>query len=216
MAYVDKTLFEVTVSNSVNNQTQNVPGKFGTFADNVFTGDVCSAGTICVQHSLIPSEGYEALDDGNGGTVSILNGNTWYFTVAANGAAGSVGDHTGLYFCNTYDVAKATIGNDKVNIGAKTLGLSLPADVRGDFTEAIVGEQYTFGVGNFSTAPGTGVTTGYATISNGFLVYTATKPTTEGTVYFELLRAKNMNEGVKYVGLGYVLKCHRVTSVQSI
>lgn len=209
MAYVAKTMFEVTVSNSVNNQTQNVPGKFGTNTGASFTPDICSAGTLCVQNGLIPSEGYESLKDANGNTFSILNGNTWYFNVASNGSAGDVGDHTGIYAFNNYDVQKFSNGSNVVNLGSDTLGLSLPAGERGDFTEIIVGEQYTFGVGNFSTAPTADV--GYATISNGFLAFTSNKPTTAGAVYFELLRTKDVNYGTSYFGKGYVLKAKRVT-----
>lgn len=216
MSYVANTMFEDTVSNSSNDVTVNVSGKFGTNTGASFVPDVCSAGTICVRNGLIPSEGYEAIDDRNGGTVTILNGNTWYMNVATDGSAGSVGDHTGLYFCDTYDVQKFTSGGSVVNIGSETLGLSAPSGSLVNFKEAVVGKQYTLGVGNFSTAPSAGVSTGYATISNGFLVYTASEPTTAGEVYFKLLRTKNQNYGTSYWGLGYVVEVERVTSVQVI
>ncbi|MBQ0125477.1 MAG: hypothetical protein KBS59_04030 [Clostridiales bacterium] len=208
MAFIDKTMFEVTVSNSVRNQTQNVPGKFGTNTGASFVAADCSAGTLCVQNGLIPSEGYEAIPSG-GSTVSILNGNTWYYNVAADGTKGMLGDHTGIYAFNNYDVNKVGSGDLQFNLGAKTLGVGLPAGNRGDFCEIIIGEQYTFGLGNFSTAPSAGVSTGYATIDDGFLVYSASAPAAGSGVYFEILRTKNMNEGTSYWGKGYVLRALR-------
>jgi hypothetical protein len=202
MAFIDKTMFEVTVSNSVNNQTQNVPGKFGTGTGAGFTAQDCSAGLLCVQNGLIPSEGYESV------TPAILNGNTWFFNAAANGNGGMLGDHTGIYAFNNYDVNKAVSGSNQWNVGAQTLGLGLPAGNRGDFCEIIVGEQYTFGSGNFSTAP-TDSTYRYATIANGLLVASTSAPAAGSGVYFEILRQKPVNEGTTYWGVGYVLKAMR-------
>lgn len=199
MALIQKTMFEVLVSNSTRNGTQNVAGKFGTYADETFTPDVCSAGFMCEQAALIPSEGYEA--------YSILNGNTWYFVAATDGEiTGQPGDHTGIYAFNNYDVNKVTSGELQYNLGANTLGLSLPADTRGDFTELIVGEQYGFGSGNFSAVPNL-ETQGYATISNG-LWTPATEAPASG-VYAQILRSKNVTEGTSNWGTEYVLKIFR-------
>lgn len=204
MAYIDKTMFEVTVSNSLRNQTQNVPGKFGTGTGEGFVGADCSAGLLCVQNGLLPLAGYEEF--------GMVNGNSWYMNAATSGTAGMLGDHTGIYACNTYDVSKVTNGDLSYNLGAKTLGLGIPAGERGDFTEIIVGEQYTFGAGNFSTAPGAGVSTGYATIANGLLVYSASAPAAGSGVYFQILRTKPVNEGTTYWGVGYVLKALRAAN----
>lgn len=202
MAFIDKTMFEVTVSNSVNNQTQNVPGKFGTGTGNGFTKQDCSAGLLCVRNGLIPSEGYENL------STPILNGNTWYFNAATDGADGDrVGDHTGIYAFNNYNVNRAISGDNAWNLGAKTLGLGLPAGERGDFCEIIIGEQYTFGAGNFSTAPTSASL--YATISDGRLVAGTAAPAAGDGVYFKILRTKNINEGTSYWGTGYVLEAAR-------
>lgn len=198
-------MFEVLVSNSVRNQIQNVAGKFGTGTGAGFVATDCPAGTICVRNGLIPCEGYEDVKDAQGNAVPILNGNTWYFNAATNGTVvGRTGDHTGLYVSNTYNVQNL----NGYNIGAKTLGLGIPAGDRGDFIELIVGEQYGFGLDCFSTAPSAGVTTGYATIANGELVYSATAPTTAG-VYLILLRTKNINEGTSFAGNGYVCEVAR-------
>ena len=205
MAFIANTMFEVKVSNSVNNQTQNVPGKFGTGTGAGFTAQDCSAGILCVQNGLLPLEGYEA--------ANRLNGNSWYFNVATDGNDGLLGDHTGIYAFNNYDVSKAvsTNGNgNQWNVGFETLGLGLPAGNRGDFCEIIIGEQYTFGAGNFSTAPGEGVSTGYATIANGRLVYSASAPADGSGVAFQILRTIPVNEGTTYWGLGYILKAIRV------
>lgn len=196
-------MFEVKVSNSINDQTQHVAGVYGTGTGSSFTAAVCPAGTLCVQNGLTTSEGYESF--------GILNGNTWYFNAATSGTVtGFTGDHTGIYAFNNYDVSKVTGGGITVNLGAKTLGLSLPAGERGDFCEIRIGEQYAFDAENFSTAPGSTDTTGYATISGGKLVFASTAPVTSGSVYFELLRVVNVNEGASYVGKGYVVKALRV------
>lgn len=194
-------MFEVTVSNSLRDQTQNVPGKFGTGTGGSFTPAVCNAGTLCVKNGLIPMEGYE--------DYNILNGNTWYFnaTTADVIPAGMTGDHTGIYAFNNYDVNKATSGSNQWNLGANTLGLSLPAGNRGDFLELIVGEQYTWGADNFSTAVSTNK---YATVgANGQWVPAAAAPTTSGVVYAEILRTKPINEGTDFWGDGYVLVIKR-------
>lgn len=208
MAFVANTMFEVKVSNSVNNQTQNVPGKFGTGTGTTFAAVDCSAGTLCVQNGLIPSEGYEA--------KNILNGNTWYFNAATDGTSGGAqGDHTGIYAFNNYDVSKAVNGDNQWNIGFETLGLGLPAGNRGDFTEIIIGEQYTFGKGNFSTAPGDTATTGYATIAAGKLVYSASAPAAGSGVAFQILRRIPINQGTSFWGYGYVLKALRTAPAAS-
>ena len=197
------SMFEVTVSNSTRNQIQNVPGKFGTGTGSGFAGAVCPAGTLCVQNGLIPSEGYEAFN--------IVNGNTWYFnaTTANQVVTGMNGDHTGIYACNTYDVNKATDSNgNSWNLGANTLNLSVPANERGDFTELIVGEQYTWGSANFSTAVSTNK---FATIgANGQWVPASAAPSTGGQIYAAILRSKNINQGAQLADTGYVLKILRV------
>lgn len=209
MAFTAQTMFEVTVSNSVRNQTQNVPGKFGSNTGASFVAADCDAGLLCVPNGLIPSEGYEAIPNGTETPTTILNGNTWYFNAAADGTKGMLGDHTGIYAFNNYDVNKVGSGDLQYNLGAKTLGVGLPAGNRGDFCEIIIGEQYTFGKGNFSTAPSAGVEAGYATISSGKLVFSANAPDAGVGVYFRVLRAKNMNEGASYWGKGYVLQALR-------
>ena len=194
-------MFEVTVSNSVRNQTQNVPGYYGTGTGSGFTSAVCAAGQLCVQNGLVPMEGYEEFD--------ILNGNTWYFNVATSGkVTGFTGDHTGIFAFNNYDVNKVTdAAGNSWNIGFNTLGISLPAGERGDFCELLVGEQYTFGLDNLTAAPTTGQI--YATVSAaGKWTPTNTAPT-DGSVYAEILRTKPVNEGAYYWGTGYVLRIVR-------
>lgn len=207
MAFADKTMFEVKVSNSVNNQTQNVAGKFGTGTGATFAAADCSAGTLCVRNGLLPVEGYESFTE-TGGAYRFLNGNTWYFNAATNGTSGGMyGDHTGIFACNNYDVQKVGEGDQLYNLGAKTLGLGVPAGMRGDFTEIIIGEQYTFGTGNFSTAPTTG--SKYATIANGKLVAAAAAPAAASGVYFEIVRSYHETEGATDWGVVYVLMAKR-------
>ena len=204
MAYIANTAFEVKVSNSIYDGIQNVAGKFGSFSGATFTPDVCSAGFMCTQNSLVPNQGYERL------TTPILNGNTWFFEAAATGiVAGMTGSRTGIYAANTYNVNQVVSANGdlKYNLGVNTLGLAIPADEFGDFTELMVGEMYTWGVGNFASVPPVGQ---YVEIANGlFTASSATAPTTAGTVYGQVLRTEPFNEGASFWGDGYIVKIFR-------
>ena len=199
MAKIANTAFEVVVSNAKRNETQNITGKFGSFDGETFIADACSAGFICELHSRLPLEGYTEF--------GFKNKNSWYVVAATDGIiAGQPGDHTGLYACNTYDVQKVNVAGMAVNIPGKTLGLPVPADERGDFTELLVGETYAFGAGNFSTLPTT--TNKYCTVSNGRLVGSSSAPTT-GAVYFELVEIARFTEGARDGGAKYILKALR-------
>ena len=170
--------FEVYVSNSIRNGLQNITGKYGSFSGETFTAEDCQAGMLCKATKRMPLEGYEE---------HLKNGNSWYMEKATTGAVeGLNGDHTGVYACNNYDVAKAKVGNSVINFGGQTLGLGLLADERGDFTELMVGEQYNFGKDNFSTVPSDIAATPYATVDNGHWKAAATKPT-DGSIYAEVL-----------------------------
>ena len=200
MAFTANTAFEVKVSNGIYDGVQNVAGKFGTMDGTTYTGADISAGFFAVQHSLIPSEGYEA--------ASIKNGNTWYFTQASSGiVTGFPGDHTGIYAANPYDVNKLTDGGDiTVNFGEKTLGLGIPAGVTGTFTELRVGEQYKWGAGNFAATPTVGQ---YVTISSGKWSSSSGSAPTTGAIYGKVLRSEPFNEGASFFGTGYVVQILR-------
>ena len=203
MASIAKTAFEVSVSNITRNNVQNVPGYFGSVSDSVFTGDICPSGFLVIRNALVKSEGYEA--------QNIKNGNTWQMITATNGAPsiGRPGDRTGIFAFNTYDVRQVDDGLNLWKLGANFLGLELPAGIRGDFTEIIIGEQYTFGEGNFSTPPANASAI-YATISNGLLVASSSAPADGSGLYFEILRSKRFTEGGRDAGfIGYVCEAKR-------
>ena len=202
MASIANTAFEVSVSNITRNETQNIPGYFGSGTGTSFSADICPSGLICTRSELAQSEGYE--------DYGILNGNTWRMTAAESGTVeGRTGDHTGLYAYNSYDTAMATQGQNAWRLGANTLGLELPAGQRGDFTELIVGEQYTWASGNFSTAPTDLTTTIYATIVDGLLVAGTSAPT-DGSVYLKIYRQKNFTTGTRNAPfVGYVCEVLR-------
>lgn len=218
MAYIKNTAFEVYVTNSKRNDTQNITGKFGSFTGNDFTPDDCSAGFLCTQHSLLPNSGYESVvtmgvNESGAATdfqkaTGVKNGNSWYMVAAAAGkAAGLTGDHTGIYACNTYNVNRLGSGDMIINFAGKTLGLGIPADERGDFTELIVGEQYNFGAGNFTTVPTDSLP--YVTIANGLLAAQAAAPT-DGSVYFQVMKLDGrFTEGAYDAGAKYTLRCLR-------
>ena len=133
--------FEVIVSNSKRNDTQNITGFFGTVADDTFTPAEVEEGFLCKQHARTLNEGY--------GLHSIKNKNTWEMVAANNGLVATLpGDHTGIYAANTYNVNALTDGGLVVNFPGKTLGLKTPAGERCDFTEIIIGEMYAFGYKN--------------------------------------------------------------------
>ena len=120
-------LFELKVSNSVNNETQHVAGLFGTGTGDGFVPQRCLLGTICVQNGLLPLEGYEEFDK--------YNGNSWYFNAAPTGFVdGFTGDRTGLYVFDDYDVNKLESEAERlvIDLGQKTLDSKLPKDERGD------------------------------------------------------------------------------------
>ena len=214
MAYIKNTAFEVYVTNSKRNDTQNITGKFGSFTGNDFTPDDCSAGFLCTQHSLLPNSGYESAQSFNSTSgnfekaTGVKNGNSWYMVAAAAGrATGLTGDHTGIYACNTYNVNRLGSGDMIINFAGKTLGFGIPADERGDFTELIVGEQYNFGAGNFTTVPTDSLP--YVMIANGLLTAQAAAPT-DGSVYFQVMKLDGrFTEGAYDAGAKYTLRCLR-------
>ncbi len=209
MAYTANTMFEVIVSNSVHNQTQNVPGMYGTYSGSFAPAD-CDAGRLVVKNSLIPLRGYEDL------TPPILNGNTWYFVDAANGVSGGAyGDHTGIFAANTYDVNRVTGNGVSYNLGVNTLGLGIPSNERGNFTELLVGEHYAFGSGNFTGGTAPTSTNKYCTIANGLLTASSAVPAAGTGVYFEFLYSKPVNEGVWLGQTGYVLVAKRTAEAAS-
>lgn len=214
MAYIKNTAFEVYVTNSKRNDTQNITGKFGSFAGETFTPADCSAGFLCTQNSLLPNSGYESAQSFNStsgnfeAATGVKNGNSWYMVAAASGKAiGLTGDHTGIYACNTYNVNRLGSGDMIINFAGKTLGLGIPADERGDFTELIVGEQYNFGAGNFTTVPTASLL--YCTIENGLLVAQAAAPT-DDSVYFQVMKLDGrFTEGAYDASAKYTLRCLR-------
>lgn len=210
MDFTANTMFEVLNSNISRNSQQNVSGKFGTNTGASFSAADCDAGTLVVANGKIPIEGYESIVDANG-NPKFVNGRTFYMNVAADGTSGGAyGDHTGIYFANTYDVSKATgVNGNSWNIGFDSLGLGIPAGEYGNFTEVIIGETYGIGAGNFSTLPSDD-TYVYATIVNGKLVATDTEPSGGDGVYFDLaVSTRPVNAGATYEGEKYIITARR-------
>lgn len=200
MAFIAKTAFEVKVPPVAHDFGGNVPGYFkssGDYAD-------CSAGFLCVKDALTGSEGYSA--------YSILNGNTWDFVACANGnSSGRYGDHTGIYAFNCYNVNQVADGDNLYPVGARTLGLGLPAGRRGDFTELVVGHTYKFGAGNFTAVPGSGEI--YCTIANGLLTASSSAPTAGDGYYGVIEKTEHFTEGASDWGTGYIVRIERTVEV---
>ncbi len=203
MAFTANTMFELKVSNSVNDQLQNIPGYFGTVSGDTFTEADCDAGLICVQHALADMLGY------NG----IKNGNTWQMIAAASGsAAGHNGDHTGLYCLNNYEGNLVSNGQGaEWYLGIDTLGVGVLAGKRGTFAELIVGEQIKVGLGNFTGSTAPTDQQGYAVIANGRWTPASAAPT-DGSVYAKILRTEQVTAGAYSAGVGYILQILRSTA----
>lgn len=212
MAKIKNTAFEVKVTDSKRNDTQNITGLFGYMVSTDFVEDDCSSGFLCVKQAKLDNEGYKEpfMRSGSGFAPAsgIKNANSWQMIAAENGNSGGMyGDRTGIYACNTYDVNKAVGAGISVNIPGETLGLFTPAGERTDFTEMIVGEMYNFASGNFSVEPDDQKI--YAVISNGLLVATDTAPT-DGSVYFRNIPTEErFTRGVSDYGAKYTMICLR-------
>lgn len=193
MAAIAKTAAELRVSNHVWEKNKNVTGLFHNASD---AGEICPAGFLVKPVSLLPNQGYTGID----------NENAWIMQTAAEA------DATGeIYFCNTFNVQEIADANGNVyKVGANTLGLPLPADMRGTYTRIDgleMHDQIRFGEGNFTAAPTVGK---FATIADGLLTPAASAPTDAGTLYFEIMSTGTFTVGA-YAGFGYVqVRAHRV------
>lgn len=193
MAFIANTAFEARMTNNRNDKTANVAGKFGSFAEDVFTAADCSAGFLCVANGALPCEGF----------TGVYNENAYYMIAAP----ASVNGNTVVYACDTHDNQLIGNGDNNYFIGSETLGLGVPANRYGNFNRIVFDNvsQYRFGIGNVN---GTLGSNGFLTIANGLLVPAAAAPTAAGAIYFEVLRQGNFVEGV-YDSFGYVdVKAH--------
>ena len=196
--------FEVIVSNSKNNDTQNVTG---IAVDG--NGDPIQAvsGNLYVQTTLTLNEGYSE--------ATLKNTNTVYMKAAPNGLVeGRPGDHTGIYAHNTYDVNKITDGNLVVNFPGKTLGLVTHKGERSDYTELIVGEKYKFAISNFYAVSAYSVGDTF-TVNGGLWKLTTSASIPAGAVYAELKKISSFTEGGMYAGDGFVLEIKRKAVVDT-
>lgn len=189
MAYTANTAFEARITNGRFNDLENIAGKFGTVADSTLTPGDCSAGTLCKQAFRLPCEGF----------TGIVNENTWAMEVAT----ASEDANTQIYACNTHDVQLLSDGaGNNYAVGHKTLGLGVPADRYGNFTNIIFDGKHTyrFGIGNVSGDLGSN---GFCTIDDGLLKPAAAAPTDNGAIYFEVAGTGTFTEGAR-ASFGYV------------
>lgn len=182
MSFIANTAFQLRMTNNRYEDLQNITGLYGAVSGANFNTADCSAGFLCDMGAGIPAGGYQMVTSTAGGFE--------------------------VYACNPGDVQR--IGTPRGNVyavGTETLGIGIPAGAKDTFTKMIPGETYAFGAGNFSTLVST--TNKYATITNGLLVGTSTKPTAAG-IYFELdplLGIDAFTEG-NYSGMArYNLRC---------
>ena len=184
MAFTANTAFEARLTNNENDILTHVAGLYqasGAAAD-------CDAGRLVVASALAPCEGF----------TGINNENTWVMVDATDAANIDVP----VFACDTYDTQLIGNGANNYFIGARTLGLGVPAGRYGNFTQIKFDgmSHYRFGVGNFSTEVGENT---YATIDDGQLVPAASAPETAGAIYFEIIGTGNFVEGTSD-SFGYV------------
>lgn len=213
--------FVPRVTNGEHDNTQNITGLFGVISTGTFTEAACPSGTLCKQASSlsgmdnrIKSEGY--------GAAGIYNENSWKMVAADDGAvSGLTGDATGIYACNTYNVNQASDGNVVFNFAGKTLGLTVPAGERSDFTQIKINELYLFGYLNtsYSGTPDTGaaVDSNFAPgtvfyITDGKLTPTAGAGSRTGELAFEVLDGTKIrfSEGPYDAGRAILVRAIRV------
>lgn len=182
MAYIEKTAFELRVSNHGFDSTKNITGLFQNGSS---AAEACSAGFLVAPEKLLANEGYEGVN----------NENAWVMKASANGA----GD---VYACNTFNVniVKDPVTGAEYKVGTNTLGLPIPAGERGTYTRIDHGDIIRVGIGNFTSAPGTSDVA--ASIADGQLASAASAPTAAGTLYFKILGKGTFTQGA-YAGFGY-------------
>ena len=197
MALIDKSAFELRVSNHLFDTTKNITGKFqnSTPAD-----EACAAGFLVVPGDRLQNEGYGS---------SIKNENAYLMGAAADATADF------LYACNTFNVQELVDGfGNAYKVGTNTLGLPIPSGYRGTYTRLDEGDICRFGIGNFTTAISTN---GYGTLGTstnaGKIVPAASAPTATGTWYFTIEGSGKFTQGA-YAGFDYVdVKVLRVHTV---
>lgn len=154
-----KYAFQLRISNDRYDDLQHIPGQFGAVSSEEWVPAVCNAGFLCNKGEHMPGGGYK-------------------MTEAADGA-------DELYACNPSDVQRISDGNECLYaVGVRTLGLGIPAGVIDTYTHLKVGETYAFGPDNFSTLVSD--TNIYATVDDGKLVGSSSKPADGSGYYFEL------------------------------
>ena len=184
MAYIANTAFEERVVNK-GDWTLRVPGLYDNSG-----AEICSAGFVVAKNGLIDNRGYETY------TASFKNLNTWQMIKSSAGAEDEI------YICNPYNVNELTDMDGNVyRIGMNTLGIPVPAGEIGTFTKAEEGGIYSFGAGNFSTAPT--AANKYCAVANGLLVPDDEVPASGW--YFELIDIGNFTKGRYLGGAKYTL-----------
>ena len=177
MAFIEKTAFEARITNNDRENLSHIAGMYQAAEANAD----CSAGLLCVRKGQIPCEGF----------TGVYNENTWYMKAATTADnAESV-----IYACDTYDVQLLPGKGGKLYaVGAETLGLGVPAGRYGNFTRIDFDGQsvYRFGEGNVTLNTESDK---YFTIDSGVLTSTATKPVSDGALYFELRGTGKFTEG---------------------
>lgn len=156
---MSKYAFQIRISNDRYEDLQFFPGQFGSMVSTEWTPAACNAGFLCNKGDHFATGGYK-------------------MTQASDGA-------DELYACDPSDVQRISDGaNGLYAVGARTLGLGIPAGKIDSYCHLVVGETYAFGPDNFSTLVTT--TNKYATVSNGKLVGSSSKPDDGSGYYFEL------------------------------
>jgi len=190
MAKIANTAFEPRITNGRFDDLINIAGLYQESAQDA----VASAGLLCKRTGRLGNEGYD-----NPSGTRVYNENAWIMGQATD----SDDINEVIYACNTYDVQYIDDGTGNLYaVGGRTLGLPSISGRLCTFTRIDFDGQsvYRFGVGNLSAALSTNT---FFTIDDGLLVPTASEPTTQGAIYFELRGTGNFVEG-NSASFGYV------------
>ena len=174
MSFVANTAFEARITNNRRDDLAHVAGKYYVST----TPTDASAGLLCVRYAQAPNEGFD-----NPSGTRVYNENTWIFNKATSATTAD----TPVFAVDPYDTQLITAPNgNSYYVGTETLGLGIPAGRYGNFTRINFDNEsvYRFGIGNLASAISTNT---FFTISDdGLLTPTASAPTDDGAIYFEL------------------------------
>lgn len=195
MSFTPKCAFQRRIPATEYKVDANLTGKY-----QVSSADAdCDAGQLCVLGAKLPVEGMPS---------GTYNENAYYMTAATSSATAN----DLIVACDTHETQLLSSPNgNKYYVGTETLHLGVPAGRYGNFQIVYFNENrhYRFGEGNVTINT---TNDAYLTINNGKLTSQTAKPTTAGTLYFEIVGTGNYTEGTQQGDGYYDVVAHAVVA----